>query len=283
MTGTFAYPGSKTTYASWIIGHFPEHTQYIEAFGGAGSVLVAKKRSDLEVYNDINTDCVTFFECVRDHPDELARWVRNTPSSRELFSRYIDEYPEWPDDPVEYAGRFLYVQQHCFGGKLIGIEESPTYGVITANSYRGSDLDAYENKWVVKEDHIFKLRDRFKGVNIENLDYNELIKKYDTEDVFYYFDPPYVDVGDGYYQTECGGFDHERFIDTLLGLDGNWLVSYDHNIPERLADYHTVRRTKNASINLDHVEKVETLTMNYDPETTVLFRENEQAGLGEYQ
>lgn len=280
--GTFHYPGSKTTYASWIIDYIPNHTQYIEAFGGAASVLVAKEESDLEVYNDINSDCVQFFQAVKEKPDELARWVRNTPSSRELFEEYVNSYPEWPGSLVEYAGRYLFVQQHSWGSKGVATD-SPTYGTITPNSYRGSDLDAYENKWVMKEKHIFELRDRLRGVNIEQLDYEQLTEKYDHEDAFFYFDPPYVDVGDDYYQTADGGFDHSRFVDVVTDLDAKWLISYDENIPDELGDYHTISRKKTSSLSAAKPEKTETLTMNYDPEDTPMFRAQEQQGLEQYE
>jgi len=278
--GTFSYPGSKTTYASWIIEHIPEHTQYIEPFGGAASVLVAKPRSDLEVYNDLNGDCVDFFRAVRDRPDELERWIENTPTSRELFDEYVSRYKanEWPDDLVERAGRYLYVQTLAFGGKGV-VDSSPTYRVITSNSYRGSQLDAPENNWKVKPGHIRDLRERLKGVNIEQMDYAELVEKYDHEDAFFYFDPPYVDVGDDYYQVEEGGFDHSRFVNTLHDMEGRWLVSYDENLPPGLEDYRTVSRKKIAAMSAQKPEKTETLTMNYDLGGEKVMSEYGQRGL----
>jgi DNA adenine methylase len=281
-TGTFNYPGSKTSISNWIIDHIPNHTQYIEPFGGAASVLVAKDRSDLEVYNDLNGDCVRFFKAIQDSPDKLTRWVRNTPTSRELFDEYVESYPDWPEDIVEYAGRYLYVQHHSFGGKGVATS-SPTYSIVTAESYRGSDLDAKENQWVVKENHIFDLRDRFKGVNIEHMDYAELVEKYDREGAFFYFDPPYVDVGNDYYEVGEGGFDHTRFVDTVLDISGKWLISYDHNIPERLQKFTSKTRTKTAAMSAQKPEKVETLTMNYDPSDTPMFRQESQEGLDAYQ
>jgi DNA adenine methylase len=278
MTGTFNYPGSKTTLSGWIISHFPQHTQYIEPFGGAASVLVDKAESDLEVYNDLNGDCVNFFEAVRDRPNELSRWVENTPTSRQLYQDYVEEYPDWPDDTVESAGRFLYVQHHSFGGKGV-LANSSTYGIITAKSYRGSELDAYENKWDIKNEHIFTLRDRLKGVNIECLDYSDIIEKYDAPEAFFYFDPPYVEVGDAYYQTTGDGFDHSRFVEAVLNMEAKWLISYDQNIPDKLADYHSTRRTKTAAISSQKPEKVETLTMNYDPNQTSMFSEPDQQTL----
>jgi len=260
--GTFAYPGSKTTYAGWIIDHIPEHHLYVEPFGGAASVLVAKPRSEIEVYNDINCDCVDFFRAVRDRPDELEHWVENTPYSRQLFNEYVEAYPEWPDDLVERAGRFLFVQMAAFGGKGV-CEDSPTYSIVKAGSPSGS-RNANECSWDSRVDYIPQLSKRFKSVNIERLDYADIIEKYDHENAFFYFDPPYVDVGDDYYQVEEGGFNHKRFVDTLHDMEGKWLVSYDQNLPNGLEDYRTVSREKVATMSAQNPTKVETLTMNYD-------------------
>ena len=272
-TGTFSYPGSKTTIASWIIDYFPDHTQYIEAFGGAASVLVAKERSELEVYNDINSDVVAFFRAARDNFGELAEWVEYTPTSRELFNGFVESYPNWPDDTVEYAGRFLYVQEHAFGGKGVN-ETSPYFGRRGANSD-----EMRSEKWARMPLQIESVKDRFKGVDIEQLDFKELIDKYDHEDAFFYFDPPYVDVGDDYYETGEGGFEHERFVNAVLDMDAKWLISYDHNIPEPLQDFNSVERTKKATLSVDNPEKVETLTMNYDPNKVSKFSKANQATL----
>jgi DNA adenine methylase len=277
--GTFRYPGSKTTYANWIIEHIPEHHLYVEPFGGAASVLVAKPRSEIEVYNDLNGDCVDFFRAVRDRANELERWVEHTPYSRELFEQYVETYPDWPDDLVERAGRFLFVQSAAFGGKGV-LTDSPTYSVAKAESERSW---CNEVKWDAKPTHVTQMSKRFKSVNIERLDYAELIEKYDHGEAFFYFDPPYVDVGDDYYEVEDGGFDHARFVNTLHDMDGDWLVSYDQNIPPALDEYRTVSRTKVATMSAQTPEKVETLTMNYDVEGQPVMSELGQSGLNAYQ
>jgi DNA adenine methylase len=275
--GTFAYPGSKTTYANWIIEHIPEHHLYVEPFGGAASVLVAKPRSDIEVYNDINGDCVDFFKAVRDRPDELERWVEHTPYSRELFEEYVEAYPEWPDDLVERAGRFLTVQNASFGGKGL-TTDNPTFQVRQMPENRSDRARIY-----YQEERLQQLAERFKGVYIEQLDYAELIEKYDLEGAFFYFDQPYVDVGDDYYQVEDGGFNHKRFVDTLHDMDGKWLVSYDQNLPSGLDDYRTVSREKVATMSAQTPTKTETLTMNYDIDGEAVMSELGQSGLNAYQ
>jgi len=230
-----------------------------------------------KVYNDLNGDCVDFFRAVRDRPDELERWVEHTPYSRELFDEYVEAYPEWPDDLVKRAGRFLYVQNTSFGGKGL-TTDNPTFQVRQMAESRNDRGRVY-----YQEERLQKLSERFKGVYIEKLDYAELIEKYDQQGTFFYCDPPYVNVGDDYYQTEEGGFDHSRFVQELENTNGKWMVSYDENIPDELKKYETVLRTKGATITAQTPEKIETLTMNYDPKDTPMFRGQEQSGLGKYQ
>ena len=78
--------GGKAHLAERIAGMLPAHHTYVEAFGGAASLLFAKRRATLEVYNDIDSGLVTFFRCLRDQPEQLARLLRFTPYAREEFT-----------------------------------------------------------------------------------------------------------------------------------------------------------------------------------------------------
>lgn len=274
-SGTFGYPGGKTTIAPWIISHFPKHKVYVEPFGGSASVLVQKEKSNVEVYNDINSDCVAFFNAIKEHSKELSEWVKNTPYSRELYETWRDEFNQGirPSDTVEQAGRFWFLTTASFGGDI-----HQGGGTFSVQKSACKESHYGPTKWQRKGENVKNIRDRFHNVEIENLDWIELVDKYDGPNSFFYCDPPYVDVGEDYYTTN-GGFDHVEFCDTISELEGLVLISYDHNIPEALDSWHTVRRTKEATISKQRPQKVETLTMNYDPETTPMFSETEQETL----
>lgn len=276
-SGTFNYIGGKTTIAPWIIDHFPDHEVYVEPFGGSASVLMRKPQSPVEVYNDTNSDCVTFFEAVKRRPDDLKAWINTTPYSRELFDRWLTEWHagERPDDIVEHAGRFLYLTKASFGGKLF--EGSGTFSV---HKSPGADSQYGPTKWKRVVEQVEHVKSRFDYVQVEHADFQNVIERYDAPETFFYCDPPYMDVGDGYYETHADVFDHGRFAETLIDCEGKWLVSYDHHIPKTLQDYNTVSRTKESTVG--RVDKVETLTMNYDCDGETVMSELGQQNLEAY-
>jgi site-specific DNA-adenine methylase len=56
LKAPFGWVGGKSKLAKDIVSLFPQHTTYVEVFGGALSVLYAKERSKVEVVNDINSE-----------------------------------------------------------------------------------------------------------------------------------------------------------------------------------------------------------------------------------
>lgn len=276
LQGTFCYPGGKTVISPWIIKHIPEHETYVEVFGGSASVLANKEESTVEVYNDVDSYCVEFFEAVKHHGEELAEWVRDTPYSREVFEKWADQYQKdnWPDRTVERAGRFLYCHHAAYGGKL----ESPTFNASKKGYNNPSGVQS--NQWERKPEDVRRLQNRFRGVQIEHLDYGEIFDKYDMAGVFMYLDPPYVGVD---YYAEGVSFDHSAFIDKVESLDCQWMISYDV-LPDELdtSEYHLVVRDREWVLDGGDTKGSEKLVLNYDPEQTASFSEANQSALTSY-
>ena len=62
--------GSKARWARKIIDSFPAHNCFCEPFAGTGAILLAKKPSGIEVYNDVNMELVNLFRVVSVHPPD---------------------------------------------------------------------------------------------------------------------------------------------------------------------------------------------------------------------
>ena len=58
---------------------------YVEPYGGAASVLLAKKRSYAEIYNDMDGEIVNFFRVLREHGNQLRQKLELTPFARDEF------------------------------------------------------------------------------------------------------------------------------------------------------------------------------------------------------
>lgn len=103
MKPPFTYVGNKQRFLKYIIPRIPLHKYYGEVFGGSGSVLLSKPISEMEVYNDLDSEVVNFYRVLRENPDELRRLICLTPYSRE---EYLNSHYS-VDDNLERARRFF--------------------------------------------------------------------------------------------------------------------------------------------------------------------------------
>lgn len=217
------YHGGKWLLAPWILGHFPEHRVYTEAFGGGGSVLMQKPRSYGEVYNDLDGEIVNLFRVVRDRGGELIRLLNITPFARDEF---LQAY-EPTDDHVEQARRTV-------ARSFMGFGSAAACGAKTgfrANSNRSGTTPAMD--WRNFPNCLPAIVDRLRGVVIENKDAREVMLQHDGEDTLHYVDPPYVwdtrSTGNPYckkgYRFEMTDDQHRELAVTLRELRGMVIVS----------------------------------------------------------
>ena len=76
------YYGSKARIAEQIAGMLPPHSHYVEPCAGSLSVLLAKSPARMETVNDLDQHLMTFWQVLRDRPDELERACALTPHAR---------------------------------------------------------------------------------------------------------------------------------------------------------------------------------------------------------
>jgi DNA adenine methylase len=117
MVGPLSYLGGKRTLAKQIIALFPEHTTYVEAFGGGGQVLFRKKPSKVEVLNDLDDEIMNFFRIVREHYEELIRYFRFMLVGRKWYELMQATDPDTLTD-VQRAVRCLYLLKTSFASRI---------------------------------------------------------------------------------------------------------------------------------------------------------------------
>lgn len=213
---------------------------YVEVFGGGGSVLYNKERSAKETINDVNSDLINLYRCIRERPEELIDKLTFVLNSREDFKRAQERLAknEYADD-IDKAADFYQTFRLSYGGK-------------------GSSFGAnYRGMWSAFP-IILEACARLQGVVIENGDFERILRKYDSPDTFFYLDPPYYFTEDYYPGKVFLREDHERLAESLLSTEGLWLLSYN-DCPEVLSLY------QRPGIYIEQLERMNNLAQKYDP------------------
>jgi DNA adenine methylase len=232
--------GGKAHLADRLAAMLPTHHTYIEAFGGGGSLLFTKPRATLEVYNDVDHGIVTFFRCLREAPEQLARLLRFTPYSREEFVFCRDSW-EAVEDDLERARRFYVRMRQAFG-----CSASKSWGHELNGALAGGTR---ARSFAATVDELERFAERLRGVQIEQLDWRELLARYDSPGACCYLDPPYHPqtrsrIGRNHgYRFELTEADHDELIATVLTLECSVLLSgYEHH-SYRVLERHGFTRT----------------------------------------
>lgn len=256
------YYGGKWRIGSWIISHFPAHECYVEPFGGAASVLLQKKRSPLEIYNDLNGAVVNFFRILREQPEELIRAIELTPWSRAEY----ELSQKTSSDPLEKARRFYASSWMGFGGGRAKWRQGWRYQVKAGTLWKPSSVSFTETK------HLYQVVQRLRGVQIDCRDAAKVIKACDRPTTLFYLDPPYLhstrskwkDV----YAVEMDDEDHEQLAELLHGLRGMALISgYPSGLYQLLYERHGWRRVEtkartNGGGAISSAERIEALWLS---------------------
>ena len=118
--------------------------------------------------------------------------------------------------------------------------------------------------WAELPEILLLAAERLKGVQIENLPALELLKRYDTKDVFIYMDPPYLlGIRKGYlYKHEMTRADHEELLKAAVGHPGKIMISgYDNDLyNDYLSGWRKAYKDTAAECGL---KRREVLWMNY--------------------
>ncbi|WP_019519957.1 DNA adenine methylase [Faucicola boevrei] len=236
--------GGKHKLARTIIDIMPEHKHYIEVFAGASWVLFKKSPSYCETINDINGELINFYRVVKYHFEALSIELENTPISRDLFTLLKNTDPNSLTD-IQRASRFYYLLKLAFGNKLTNQSYSPL------SDFRPRLDIAKELK-----ERLSQVHERLKHVNIENLHFSQLIKRYDKADVLFYLDPPYYQTEDYYGKDVFGRDDFIVLRDLLLNIKGKFILSIN-DLPETRAifkDFFISTRQIRWSLNSNEIK-----------------------------
>lgn len=208
----------------WLLSQFPDHHTYVEAFGGAATILLNKNPSDVEVYNDLEYSVFNLMRVLRDHHDELLLRVRQLKYEKETYllhrNLYLsDEFMQLPI--VEQAVTTLVTKRMSRGG-LCG-----TFSRSDRTLKNG--VNAEIHAWLTTvHDLLPEIAGRLKDVVILNLDAIAVLNQFDGPHTLFYLDPPYVTCSRVFkkaYRQEMTDEDHRQLAMAVRKLQGKVILS----------------------------------------------------------
>lgn len=202
----FPWPGGKLRSVNNILPYLPYRRVWVEVMGGSGVITINRQPSKLDVYNDRYGGVVAFYRCLRDANkyQEMVRRLELTMNAREEFV-YAKENWEKCYDDVDRATLWYYMVTMSFGAL------GRNYGRRT-----NSGLQTYQRTLPL----FSSIHERFKNVQVENLDWKACLQDYDSHETVFYIDPPYLNTDPGIYKHGFSEDDHRALLDQVQRTTG---------------------------------------------------------------
>ena len=222
MKPMLKYRGGKSREIPLFRKYIPaSFSSYIEPFLGGGAVYFHLE-PEHAIINDVNSQLITFYECVRNHYDDMRTELDLI---QELYERNQADYKarkaSAPDERVPNANEALYYRiRDMYNGKIPAeyldgvlyffINKTAYSGMIRFNSKgeynvpfgRYSNL----NTKLITQEHSQLLQ----RAEVLQEDYSAVFERAQADD-FMFLDPPYDCVFNDYGNIDTvNGFDEEQ-------------------------------------------------------------------------
>jgi len=163
---------------------------------------------------------MNFFRIVKQMPEDFLEELEWELVSRAEFNRLADLDPRTLD-PLPRARRFFYLIMGGWGGE----SNYPRFQTSINDGGHGNRLIGALK---TLRQRILPVHERLKTVIIENLPWDAILERYDSDGTLFYLDPPYPGNGVNYAHNMPSWSDHQHLAARLAQLKGKWIVSsYD--------------------------------------------------------
>jgi DNA adenine methylase len=220
------YHGGKNKIFDWIIPHFPhnyESLTYVEDFVGGSSIILNKKKSVIEIINDINPKLINLYKILFTNNSEFVNELLSLTYSKETFDNALlnDTNEDYYDD-IDKAVNTYVLYRMSRGGLRKEFAWS--------DRLRGNK-PGDENAWETSILHLDTITERLNGVIICNKDFRWSLINYNDPSTFHYLDPTYLSetrTSKYCYEYEMTFKDHEDLLKLITQSKAKILISgYD--------------------------------------------------------
>lgn len=260
---SFGWYGGKYSHLDWLLPLLPDAHHYCEPFGGSAAVLLNRKPSPVETYNDIDGEVVNFFRVLRNSQSKLIKAIGLTPFSREEFYLAVTRNGQHLSG-LERARRFFVRARQV----RTGLAQTASLGrwANCKNTSRAG-MSGVVSRWLGSVEGLSEIAERLLRVQIENRPALEVVRLYDDPRTLFYCDPPYPHQSRGdskAYRYEMTDAEHIELAKVLSQVKGKVALSgYRCDFMDALyKDWHRVEAPRKKCHSVKQF-RTETLWINY--------------------
>ena len=279
---------------------------YVEVFGGSFATYLDDDSLKFEkvIYNDKNRHQANLMFCCSE-PEEFLKYLERLKETL-LKTEETDPLKKW-DFYKEIYKRYIkndFLDNMNF--EIGDFKKGAIYAFLITSAHnstfpRGSGFNGYKkDKDELKlEVLIRKLKkntytEKLKSITeFHNIDFEELILKYDSEDTYIYLDPPYFRPDENgeddsrrlfWYGSDkddvFGPASHRRLLELIKNTKSRWSLSYyyfpllEELLPkdkymwfEKEVFRSSAQGGNNSNLKKEQSKGIELLITNYDPTT----------------
>lgn len=233
-----SYIGGKARIGKWITPFIPTDIEtYVEGFSGMFWVFF---NMDLDKYPNLKTVVYNDYNRLNSN---LMKWSRQYDVMWGELSKYPCQQLGVVDTPPEYGEMFREFQKEVFDPNLVitdenSLEIAGKYVYVLTQVFSGSKPEIasytdykgkYRCKVLIFMDKLKnpKYREHFDRITfVENMDFEDVVNKYDSPTTYFYMDPPYWKTENYYSNHDFDSKDHERLANKLKNIQGKFSLSY---------------------------------------------------------
>ena len=308
-----SYFGGKSSniFMEFINSRIPKTgiTTYLEPFSGSMGTYMddASLKFDTVVYNDKNRHQVNLYKCCAE-PEKMIAAIDNLKKTK-LATSVLTPLEKWDF----YKGLYREIVQSDFLDDMnfeIGdYEKAAIYAFLITSAHnsvypRGAGFNGYKKDAdrLKIEALVNKLKKGTYTTKLQsikeftNIDFEELINKYDAEDTYMYLDPPYARFDEAKGEDDMkrlwwygadkegvfGPSSHRRLLELIKKSKSRWSLSYyyfpllEELLPrdqyvwvEKEVFRSSAYGGNNSASKGVQAKGVELLILNYDPATGI--------------
>lgn len=199
--------GGKRSILPELLPRMPrEYRMYCEPFLGGGALFFAAK-PERAYLSDVNSPLVLAFLAVKNAVGEVIEHLKIHASkhSKEYYLRAREWFGE-EKDPIRIGALLIYLNKTCYNG-LYRVNRGGKFNV---------PIGSYDNPAILDEEKLRTASSALQGMEIKHHGFWQTRVEAGN---FYYLDPPYHKVYDGYAAGRFGDEDHKKLASFCRELD----------------------------------------------------------------